>query len=44
MIGDNESDFSHKVLLTTDKLKIFVKLLQIIYQQILGYQRLNYLK
>ena len=44
LIGDNESDFPHKVLLTTDKLKILVKLLQIIYQQILSYQRLSYLK
>ena len=37
MIGDNESDFPHKVLLTTEKLQIFVKLLQIISQQILSY-------
>ena len=37
MTGDNESDFPHKVLLTTDKLQIFVKLLQIISQQILSY-------
>ena len=42
MIGDNESNFPHKLLLT--KLQIFRKRLQIIYQQILSYQKLNYLR
>ena len=40
MIGDNETNFPHKLLLT----QIFVKLLQIIHQQILSYQKLNYLR
>ena len=44
LIGDNETDFSHKLLLITDKFQIFVKLLQIIYQQISNYQKLNYLR
>ena len=37
MIGnsDNEITFPHKLLLTNKKLKIFVKLLQTIYQLIL---------
>ena len=43
MIGDNETDFPHRLLLT-DKFQILVKLLQIIYQPILSYQKLNYLR
>ena len=35
MIGDNETNFSHRLLLT--KLQIFVKLLQTIYQPISNY-------
>ena len=35
MIGDNETNFSHRLLLT--KLQIFVKLLQTIYQPISHY-------
>ena len=43
MIGDDENDFPHKLLLT-DKFQILVKLLQIVYQQISNYQKLNYLR
>ena len=35
MIGDNETNFSHRLLLT--KLQIFGKLLQTIYQPISNY-------
>ena len=38
IICDNETIFPHKF-----KLQIFVKLLQIFYQQILSYEKLNYL-
>ena len=41
MIGDNETSFPHKLLLT-DKLQVFVNLLQIIHQPILNYQKVNY--
>ena len=41
MIGDNETNFPHKLLLT-DKLQVFVNLLQIIHQPILNYQKVNY--
>ena len=41
MIGNNETNFPHKLLLN-QKSQIFVKPLQIIYQQILSYQKLNY--
>ena len=41
MIGNNETNFHHKLLLN-QKSQIFVKPLQIIYQQILSYQKLNY--
>ena len=44
MIGDNDTNFPHKLLLTKDKLQVFVKLLQIIYEQISSYQKLNYLR
>ena len=44
MIGDNETNFPHKLLLTNRDVAIFVKLLQIIYRQILSYQKLNYLR
>ena len=44
MIGDNETNFPHKLLLTNRQFQIFVKLLQIIYQLILSYQKLNYQK
>ena len=42
MIGDNETNFPHELLLTNDQLQIFVKLLQIINQPILSYQKPNY--
>ena len=32
MIGENEINFPHKLLLTNSKFQIFVKLLQIIYR------------
>ena len=35
MIGNDETNFPHKLLLTNKKLQIFVKLLQIIHQLIL---------
>ena len=40
MIGDSEITFLHKLLLT--KFQILVKLLQIIHQQILDYQKVHY--
>ena len=43
MIGDNENNFPNKLLLTNNKFQIFVRLLQIIHQLILSYQKLNYL-
>ena len=42
LIGDNETNFPQKLLLTNRKLANFVKLLQIIYQQISNYQTINY--
>ena len=43
MIGDDEDNFSHKLLLA--KFQIFKKsFFQIIYQQISNYQKLNYLR
>ena len=42
MISDNETNFPHKLLLTNRQ--IFVKLLQITYQLISNYQKLNYQK
>ena len=43
MIGNNETNFPHKLLLN-QKSQIFVKPLQIIYQQILSYQKHSYLR
>ena len=43
MIGDDEIKFPRKLLLI-DKFQIFVKPLQIIYQLILSYQKLSYLR
>ena len=40
MIGDNETNFPHKLLLTNRQV---VKLLQVIYHLILSYQKLKYL-
>ena len=42
MIGDNETNFPHKLLLTNRQVQIFVKLLQITYQLISNYQKLDY--
>ena len=46
MIGDSDDkiNFPHELLLTIEKLQIFVKPLQIIYQLILSYQKLKYLR
>ena len=44
MIADDETNFSHKLLLTNRQVANCVKLLQIIYQLILSYQKLNYLR
>ena len=43
MVGDDETNFPHIINLI-DKLQIFVKPLQIIYQLILSYQKLKYLR
>ena len=43
MIGHNGANFPHKLLLI-DRLQVFVKLLQIIYQQISNSQKLNSLR
>ena len=40
MIGDNETNFPHKLLLTNRQV---VKLSQVIYHLILSYQKLKYL-
>ena len=40
MIGDNATNFPHKLLITNRK----ALLLQIIYQQISSYQKLNYVR
>ena len=44
MIGnsDDETNFSHKLLLSNRQLQIFLKRLQIIHQLILSYQKLSY--
>ena len=46
MIGnsDDETNFPHKLLLADRQVANLVKLLQIIYQLISSYQKLNYLK
>ena len=44
MVGGNETNFPHQLLLTNRQVQISVKLLQIIYQQISNYQKLNYQK
>ena len=44
MIGDNEINFPHKLLLTNRKVANLRKALQIIYQQISNYQKLIYLR
>ena len=42
MIGNNESNFPHELLLTN--LQVLVKPLQIIYQLMLSFQKLEYLR
>ena len=44
MIGDNETNFPHKLLLTNRQVSNLPKPLQIIRQMILGYQKLSYLR
>ena len=44
MVGDDETNFPHIIINLIDKLQIFVKPLQIIYQLILSYQKLKYLR
>ena len=46
MIGnsDDETNFPHKVLLTIEKLQIFIKLLVTTHQLILNCQKLNYIR
>ena len=45
MTGDNETNFPHKLLLTNRQVANLRKaFLQIIYQQTLSYQKLNYLR
>ena len=44
MIGDNETNFPHKLLLMLDKSQIFVKLLLINHQLISNYQKRDYLR
>ena len=46
MIGnsDDKTNFPYKLLLSNRQVKVFVKPLQTIYQQILSYQKLNYLR
>ena len=42
MIGNNETNFPHELLLTEDKFRVFVNLLRVIHQLILSYQKPNY--
>ena len=44
MVGDDETNFSHKLLLTNRQVANLRKPLQIIYQLILSYQKLKYLR
>ena len=46
MIGnsDDETNFPHKVLLTIERLQIFIKLLPTTHQLILNCQKLNYIR
>ena len=44
MVGDNETNFPHNLLLTNRQVLNLCKLLQIIYQQISNYQKVNYLR
>ena len=42
--SDDETNFTHKLLLANKQVEIFVKLLLTIHQLILTYQKLNYLR
>ena len=44
MVGDNENNFSHKLLSTNRQVANLRKPLQIIYQLILSYRKLKYLR
>ena len=44
MIGDNETIFPHKLLLTNRQVPNLRKAFEIIHQQISNYQKLNYLR
>ena len=44
MIGDDETNFPHKLLLTNRQVANLRKPLQIIYQQLSNYQKLNCLR
>ena len=44
MVGDDETNFSHKLLLTNRQVANLRKPLQIIYQLVLSYQKLKYLR
>ena len=44
MVDDNEANFPHKLLLTNKQVSNLRKLLQITYQLISNYQKLNYLR
>ena len=41
-IGSNETNFTHELLSTTDKFRVFENLLQTIHQSILSCQKPNY--
>ena len=44
MIGDNETNFPHKLLLTNRQVSNLRKAFEIIHQQISNYQKLYYLR
>ena len=44
MIGENETNFPHKLLLTNRQVANLRKTLQIVYQQTSNYQKLSYLR
>ena len=44
MIGDNETNFTHKLVLTNRQVANLCKVFANIYQQISNYQKLNYLR
>ena len=44
MIGDNETDFAHKLLLTNRQVSNLCKAFANLDQQIPNYQKLNYLR